>query len=85
MSDEDLEKIVATTIDAWVEKTGHACRYDVEQSTHKKHHEVMDRLICILDRLEWVKWGVLKGFLQAMLIVSVLGLIAFLWKHGVQQ
>lgn len=89
MSDREINEIVAKAAEAavatWVEKTGHVCRYDLPPPDHKKQHEALSGIIETLDRLNGIKWGVLRGFLQAILIAGFLALLAFLWTHGVKE
>lgn len=48
---------------------------------HEAHHEFLDKLILLLDRMDGIKWNILKQVFT-VITLSLLGLIAaLLWKY----
>ena len=82
---EETRAIIKEAVSEYIEQSNHQCRFDINPALHKKQHEALGNIIATLDRINNVKWGILKGFLQAIFIAGFLALVAFLWTHGVKE
>lgn len=81
---ERIAEIVSEELSKVLSKRRSTCNFCSSQERidhHEKAHEFLDKLMATLDRLENIKWGILKSVLQ-VITISFLGLIgALLWKH----
>ena len=82
----DHEKaLIEETVRIYIETTDHKCRFDIDSGKHRAHHESMDNFISTMDRIANLKWGVLRGVVQALVIAGMLGLVVFMWQHGIKN
>ena len=81
---ERIEAIVQEELNRVLSKRKATCNFCSSPDAvehHAKAHEFLDKLMATLDRLENIKWGILKSVLQ-VITISLLGLIgALLWKQ----
>jgi len=81
---ERIEAIVQEELNRVLSKRKATCNFCSSPDAvehHARAHEFLDKLMATLDRLENIKWGILKSVLQ-VITISLLGLIgALLWKQ----
>jgi len=87
LSDEDKEDIAGKVVELFKSTmperraTCNFCENRVSVERHEAHHEFLDKLILVLDRMDNIKWGVLKN-LATVITLGLVGLIGtLLWRY----
>ena len=87
LSDEDKEDIAGKVIELFKSSmperraSCNFCENRDKIERHEAHHEFLDKLITVLDRIDGIRWNILKQILTVVTL-SLLGLVAaLLWKY----